>query len=235
MAQKATLILYLDYLEKFKRLSDEQFGQLIRFAMAYQLTEEIPDIDDPFLAFAFDSVKCSIDDNNVKYDAKIEARRAAGKKGSEVRWGKQRIAKIANAKFVKQKIAKIANVAVTDTVTDTKTKTVTKTVTDTKTDINIKPKTIKEKQAKETVRYFPNDEALEKTFSDFMDMRKKIRKPMTDRAIELMINKLNKYDADIAIKMLEQSIVNCWQDVFELKDQSKQQNRDLLAEKWGVR
>ena len=230
MAQKATLILYLDYLEKFKRLSDEQFGQLIRYAMAYQLTEEIPDIDDPFLAFAFDSVKCAIDDNNIKYDAKIEARRAAGKKGSEIRWGKQSMAKIANAKFAKQKIAKIANVA--DTVTDTKT--VTDTVTDTKTDKNIKPKTIKEKQEKESVRYFPTDEALEKTFSDFMEMRKKIRKPMTDRAIELMIRKLNKYDPDIAIKMLEQSIVNCWQDVFELKDQSRKQTRDALAEKWGI-
>lgn len=86
----------------------------------------------------------------------------------------------------------------------------------------------------EPLRFFPNDELLEKTFSDFMEMRKKIRKPMTDRAIELMICKLNKYEPDIAIKMLEQSIVNCWQDVFELKDQSRKQTRDALAEKWGI-
>lgn len=243
MPQKATLILYLDYLEKFKRLSDEQFGQLIRYAMAYQLTEKIPDIDDPFLAFAFDSVKCSIDDNNVKYEAKIEARRAAGKKGSEARWGKQSVAKIANAKFVKQKIAKIANVAVTDTdtVTDTVTGTVTGTVTDTVTDTvtitdkDIKPEKIKEKYKKENVRYFPNDDLLEKTFADFRENRKKIKHPMTDRAIELMVKKINKMDPDHAVELLEKAIVNGWRDIWETDDRKQtKQTRDPIAEKWGI-
>ena len=90
-------------------------------------------------------------------------------------------------------------------------------------------------ETKETLRYFPSDEALEKTFADFRDMRKKIRKPMTDRAIELMIRKLNKYDPDIAIKMLEQSIVNCWQDVFELKDNrgGRETKIESIADRWS--
>lgn len=227
--KKATLILYLDYLEKFKRLTNEQFGQLMRFAMAYQLTGEIPDIDDPFLEFAFDSVKCAIDDNNVKYEEKIEARRAAGKKGNEIRWGQNKtaIAKVANAIKASQKSQMVANVA--DTVTDTDTKTDTKTVTD------IKPKTIKEKQAKETVRYFPNDELLEKTFADFIENRKKIKHPMTDRAIELMVKKINKMDPDHAVELLETAIVNGWRDIWERDDRKQtKQNRDSLAEKWGI-
>jgi hypothetical protein len=51
-------------------------------------------------------------------------------------------------------------------------------------------------------------------------MRKSIKSPMTDRAIKLVINKIEKYDEQIAIKMLEQSIVNNWKSVYELKGDS---------------
>ena len=76
--------------------------------------------------------------------------------------------------------------------------------------------------------YFPNDEKLNSTFLDFMNMRKSLKNgKMTERAITMMINKLNKYDNDTAISMLEQSILNNWKDVYELKNPStnKQQNK----------
>ena len=40
-------------------------------------------------------------------------------------------------------------------------------------------------------RYFPNDETLDNAFADYVAMRKQIKKPMTDRAIDLAIKKLN--------------------------------------------
>ena len=83
------------------------------------------------------------------------------------------------------------------------------------------------------VRYFPDYELLEKTFADFRAMRKKIKSPMTDRAIELMVNKINKYHPDIAIKMMEQSIVNGWKDIYELKN-DKGTSKESMAEKWGL-
>ena len=72
------------------------------------------------------------------------------------------------------------------------------------------------------VRYFSNDD-LEDTFKEFMKMRNKIKKPMTDRAIDLMIRKLNRMSSDPKqqIKILEQSITHCWQDIYELKEEEK--------------
>ena len=67
--------------------------------------------------------------------------------------------------------------------------------------------------------YFP-DELLNQTFLDFVAMRKKTKSPMTDRAIQLAIrnlNELSKGDNDLAIKILEQSIMNNWKSLYPLK------------------
>lgn len=67
-----------------------------------------------------------------------------------------------------------------------------------------------------TEPYF-EDEKLNETFKDFIDMRKSLKSgKMTDRAIKMMIKKLNKYDIPTAIAMLERSILNNWKDVYEL-------------------
>lgn len=75
--------------------------------------------------------------------------------------------------------------------------------------------------------YYPNDEKLNQAFLDFMKMRKSIKKPMTDRAITRAMNSLQKLagnDNDLAIKILEQSIFHCWQDLYELKEDNSKQS-----------
>ncbi len=70
---------------------------------------------------------------------------------------------------------------------------------------------------------------LEKTFDDFLEMRKKIKKPATERAIELLkmnLEKLSNGDDNLKIKILEQSIVNSWQDIFPLKVNYTNQNQN---------
>lgn len=67
---------------------------------------------------------------------------------------------------------------------------------------------------------YSDDTELICTIRDFLKMRKAIKKPMTDRALKIMLNKLDKY-ADTPqkkIKILENSIENSWQGVFPLKD-----------------
>ena len=69
------------------------------------------------------------------------------------------------------------------------------------------------------------DTDLDKAFSDYVSMRKQIKKPMTDRAIELSKGRLAKLsggDKTKSIAILNQSIINSWQGLFELKtDQTK--------------
>ena len=86
---------------------------------------------------------------------------------------------------------------------------------------------------KPKIVYFENNEELDRTFHDYLDMRKKIKKPATDRAIELAIKKLDKLsngDDDIKIEIINQSIMNCWQDLYELKGKKTTTQRDLLQE-----
>jgi len=58
------------------------------------------------------------------------------------------------------------------------------------------------------------------TWTDFELMRKQIKKPMTDRARKIIVGKLEKMKTcghDVE-SILEKSITNCWQDVYEPKD-----------------
>jgi hypothetical protein len=58
------------------------------------------------------------------------------------------------------------------------------------------------------------------TWQAFLDMRKKIRKPPTEAAIKLLIAKLERFrkSGQDVQAILEKSITNSWQDVFEIKD-----------------
>ena len=58
------------------------------------------------------------------------------------------------------------------------------------------------------------------TWVAFLEMRKKIKKPPTEHAINLLIAKLDKFrqqGQDIQA-VLEKSITSSWQDVFEIKE-----------------
>jgi hypothetical protein len=66
----------------------------------------------------------------------------------------------------------------------------------------------------------PTMTAFDSALNEFTKMRKAIRKPLTDRAKELIVGKLESMypgDEPRQIKCLEQSIENSWQGVFELK------------------
>lgn len=58
------------------------------------------------------------------------------------------------------------------------------------------------------------------TWQAFLEMRKKIKKPATDKAVELLISKLKRFkDAGQDVQaILEKSITSNWQDVFEIKE-----------------
>lgn len=58
---------------------------------------------------------------------------------------------------------------------------------------------------------------------DFEKMRRSIKKPLTDTAKKLLVNKLeNNFPPEQWKPVLEQSIVKCWQDVYPLKEQEQQ-------------
>lgn len=67
-----------------------------------------------------------------------------------------------------------------------------------------------------------NDEVKE-TIIEFVKMRKLIKKPMTDFALKKLLNKLAKISSNpqVQISVLEKSILNNWQDIYEPKEDEK--------------
>lgn len=88
----------------------------------------------------------------------------------------------------------------------------------------------KKKEKKKEAARFAADDDLNSAILAFIDYRKKIKKPMTDRAITLLISELNKLSSDIVtqIEILNQSILNGWQGVFPLKQQNNQGRKEAV-------
>ena len=86
----------------------------------------------------------------------------------------------------------------------------------------------KEKEKNKTnldkiIEAYTENDSLKETIKDFIKMRKTIKKPVTDRSLKLTLNKLDQYGRNDLekIEILENSIMNCWQGVFELKNKKE--------------
>lgn len=81
------------------------------------------------------------------------------------------------------------------------------------------PNKTKEKYKKEKLCFSLPDWVPKQPWDDFLEMRKKIRKPLTSAAMQLAVNKLEKlkqegYDLK---EVINQSVLNSWQGFFPLK------------------
>lgn len=84
--------------------------------------------------------------------------------------------------------------------------------------------TLNKKEKKKTefdmlVEGYTDNLDLRNAIYEFIKMRKAIKAPMTSNALKLMLNKLNKLSDNDSTKIaiIEQSIMNSWKGIFELK------------------
>ena len=89
-----------------------------------------------------------------------------------------------------------------------------------KVSIELDKYSIEKEKINKKEKYFENEE-LNNTFLEFLEVRKKIKAVNSDRAITGLINKLSKYDDETKLKMIEQSIINSWKDIYELKKEKE--------------
>jgi hypothetical protein len=75
------------------------------------------------------------------------------------------------------------------------------------------------KEKKDIYSDFSSNLDLMQAILDFVEMRKKLKKPMTDKAIEMMLKKLSRLgDTDEKkIAILQESVMKSWTDIYELK------------------
>lgn len=89
---------------------------------------------------------------------------------------------------------------------------------------------IKDKKETFDTILFENEkeEEVKECLLDFIKMRQTMKRPLTNRALKMLINKLNNLasNKEDKVKILEQSILNCWQDIYELKNKGVNNGRN---------
>lgn len=85
---------------------------------------------------------------------------------------------------------------------------------------------IEVKKKKECEIIFPFDSpAFKSMWANWIEYRRQIKKPYkSDMALQAQLKKLSEYPEQVAIQMIEQSIGNQWQGIFEIKQQNNNHN-----------
>jgi len=76
------------------------------------------------------------------------------------------------------------------------------------------------------------DSNVSNLFKEFLDLRISLKAKNTDRAIKLIMKKLEGLPKELQIEMLEQSIENSWKSVFPIKRQFKSPAKPSLAKQY---
>jgi hypothetical protein len=203
---KDSFILYLEQKQIFEMLTDEEAGQLIKAIFEYEDTGQTVTLDRS-LQIAFLPIKNVLDRNKEKYEKVVER----NKKNIEKRWNKE------DTKNTTGKNGIPKNTKNTDNDNEHDNDNDNDNEHDNDNDKKEKNKKRKTFDDVFSENHFSND--LENTIKDFIDMRKTIKKPMTTKALELLIRNLKKLTnlEDEQIAILNQSIEHGWQTVYPLK------------------
>ena len=92
--------------------------------------------------------------------------------------------------------------------------------------LSTKDKKKERKNSYEEILSSIEDDSLKELYLEYIKMRKLIKSPMTDRALKMLIEKVNKlepYDIERQKRLLETAIMNNWKSVYPLKEEN---NRD---------
>lgn len=100
--------------------------------------------------------------------------------------------------------------------------------------VDIKEKNIKKESVNSVIAEYTENKDLQDALHDFVDMRTKVRKPLTVRAMKLSLNELDKLALDDVTKIaiVNQSIVHSWSTFYKLQNNNNGQ-RQLTRKEMG--
>lgn len=218
--------LYVEYGEKFRRMSDSQLGALVRALMEYKTTGEAPEIEELAVGIAFDIVRADIDKQAEAYRKKQEA----GAKGGSTRKQTE-----ANGSTTKQTEAEASKPKQTEANGTNKNKK------ENKKEKEIENKTPKGDKHPQT----PSFEVLagERTISEpvldavreWMEYKKERHEPYKPQGLKALLSQIETKEqengASAVINVIHESMANGWRGI--IWDRMKKKEKSL-AEEWGV-
>ena len=195
-------------------LTNEEAGQLIKAIFEYEDTGQIVNLDRS-LQIAFLPIKIALDRNKEKYENVVKR----NKRNIEKRWEKENTKNTTGKKGIQKNTKNTDNEHDNDNERDNEN--------DNEHDKDKKEKNKKRKTFDDILAENHFTKELEDTIRDFIDMRKTIKKPMTSKALELLLRNLKKLTnlEEEKIAILNQSIEHGWQTVYPLKNNNQNNSR----------
>lgn len=203
---KGNFLLSDEWKTMFVSLPDAEAGQLIKAAFCYHSGDEVQ-IDDPVIAAIFQMIKEKIDENEKKYADTCQKRADA-----------------ARARVSKSKQMHTSGSKSQQTAPDSEY--------DYENDIDTHLK-VSNNPPLSPRRYFA-DERVDERYQEYLKSRKENKHPLkSETSIKANAKKLHnmatvngRFDPDLALRILDQSIANGWQGLFEVKDDYRVQKQD---------
>lgn len=243
MSDKKSFVFYTEYREHLEMLPPEQIGELMLALIDYQETGEVPDLPKgSALAMCFSFIKKRMDKDNIKYEEKCERNRSNGKKGG--RPTNQTV--ISETEENPNKPNGFSENQTVISETEKNPTEPRKADNDSEYDndneydndcdneeyIHTPEKICANAHTKKAVKshkkpdpiVYSDVPELDEAIHEFIKFRKGMKKPMSDRAVTLMMNKLEtlSHDKYEQVQILNQSIMQGWTGVYELKGENKQ-------------
>lgn len=238
MGNKGSFVFYTEYREHLSMLPPEQVGELMFALMDYQETGEVPDLPKgSALAMCFSFIKARMDKDNSKYEEKCERNRSNGKKGgrptkeTEISQTEEDPNKPDGFSKNRTVISKTEENPTEPRKADNDNEYDSDNEEYIHTPTKAHAEGEKQRKKSEPVKY-SDDPELNDAIAEFIKFRKGVKKPMSDVAVKLMINKLESlsHDRHEQVQILNQSIMQGWTGIYELKDDGKSRGQPRNAQ-----
>lgn len=210
---KHTFVMYKSWDSAIQSMTDDQAGKLLKAIYDYQLGRE-KGATDPAVVPILALMSTKFDEDAESYEQVCAARAEAGRKGGAAKASNAK-QMLANASSAKQSLASRSKAY--QNVPESESESVSDSVSESVSASE------KEKRGAAHSAYDPDPE-VNSAIKDFVDQRKKMRKPMTDRAIQLFQNRLeslSKGDKALKIQMIDTAIERGWQTVYPPKEEKR--------------
>lgn len=204
---KNGFILYSDIIHTVEKLDDKKAGELFKHILKY-VNDQYPETNDLIIELAFEPIKQSLKRDLKKYENICERNKLNGQKGGRPK----------NPKKPKEPIGLLGN-----------PKKPKKPDSDSDSDSDNDIERDKEEKKEFDFSFFDNE--FKSVWNDYLLMRLKIKKPATLKAELLALNKVKEFSGgnkSIAIEIVNNSILNSWQGIFNLKGSKRYRGKAIL-------
>ena len=207
MIRHNSFLSYLDHWDLLEDFSNEEIGLVYRSLYGFALSGTEPHIEDRAVRAVYKTMRNAIVRDDAKYAERCEKNRQIAQKAWDRRKGD------ANAY-----------------------ERIQPHTMDADNDSDNGSELDNDSDPDKSVQY-SGHELVDKSIRDFIQFRKDIKKPMTEKAIQIFIKRLESLssDPDTKIKLIEQAIEHGWQTVYPLRDTSKGGKfGDIMRHDWNM-